>query len=161
MIFPPYKVPKIDELEKAADLVHTELQSKLYLPKYSRYTAVPVTWGILFVNKLEHISAIKQNVRSVGPYMKTTLQPGKPGNHRNAVRIGEFDAWAYLGYDALDVLKDMFLVNGDNPKLKSKVIYELETDGHSDIKESDVQEATEGGSVQSFEVFMTVAGIKV
>lgn len=89
MIFPPFHTPSMKDINEAAKLVGAELESQLFLPQFNRKTMHPVTWGILFINKLEHISAIKQNVRSIGPYIITTMMPAKPGYHRNAIRVGE------------------------------------------------------------------------
>lgn len=92
MIFPAFATPKMNDVYEAAKLVGTELESQLYLPKYGRKTMNPVTWGVLFMLKLEHISSIKQNTRSIGKYIQTTMMPAKPGAHKNAIRIGEQDS---------------------------------------------------------------------
>ena len=73
MIFPPFQSPKLKDINDAAKLVGAELESILYLPKYGRKTMNKVTWGMLFILKLEHISATKQNTRTVGRYIETTL----------------------------------------------------------------------------------------
>lgn len=156
MIFPPYKTPPLTDIEKAADVVGTHLKDKLFLPKYGRSTINECAWGVLFVNKLEHISAIKQNTRSTGAYIKHTLMPAKPGNHRNAIRISELDTWAISAYDANTVLTEFFTVNGDNPKVKNQVIYDIENSGTASVKDVEAS-----GSSKAFETYMIVAGLKV
>ena len=94
MIFPPFETPKMDSVYEAAKLVGAQLEAQLYLPKYGRKTMSPVTFGVLYMLKLEHISSMKQNVRSIGKYISTTMMPSKPGNHANSIRIGEQDSWA-------------------------------------------------------------------
>ena len=79
LIFPPFQSPKLKDINEAAKLVGAELESILYLPKYGRKTMNKVTWGKLYILKLEHISATKQNVRSIGKSITTSLMPGKPG----------------------------------------------------------------------------------
>lgn len=159
MIFPAYESPKMDQIDQAAKLVGAEFESKLYLPRYKRYTINKCTWGMIFVNKLEHISSIKQNTRSVGKSILTTMMPGKPGNHRNAIRIGELDTWGLLAYDANTVIKEFFEVNGDNPRVKNQVIRDIENDGTASIdKYADIGIS---GSGSAFSVYTTVAGLKV
>ena len=162
MIFPAFETPKMDDIYKAAKLVGAQLESQLYLPKYGRKTLNPVTWGILYVLKLEHISSIKQNTRTVGKYMSTTLMPAKSGNHKNSIRIGEQDSWAYLAYpNGKEVLKEMFVVNGDNPRIKEDIIRKIETTGEGDYSETDYNNLMISGSKNAMKVFATVAGIEI
>ena len=161
MIFPPFQTPTMDSINKAAALVGGELETKMFIPEYGRTTMHPVTWGILFINKLEHISAIKQNVRSIGPYIQTTMMPAKPGAHRNAIRIGEQDSWAYLAYNGgKEVLKEMFYVNGDIPQIKANIIRQIEEDGSATFNENDYDNITSGSS-NAFNVYSTVAGLAI
>lgn len=161
MIFPPFQTPNMDSINRAAKLVDAELESNMYIPEYGRTTMHPVTWGILFINKLEHISAIKQNVRSIGPYIQTTMMPAKPGAHRNAIRIGEQDSWAYLAYNGgKEVLKEMFYVNSDVPQIKANIIRQIEEDGSASFNESDYASITSGSS-NAFNVYSTVAGLAI
>jgi len=161
MIFPPFQTPSMDSINRAAKLVDAQLESRLFIPEYGRKTIHPVTWGVLFINKLEHISAIKQNVRSIGPYIQTTMMPAKPGSHRNAIRIGEQDSWAYLAYNGgKEVLKELFLVNGDNPEIKANIIRQLEETGEATFDEKDYANLTSGSS-NAFNVYSTVAGLSI
>ena len=156
MIFPPFEVPPMDNVYEAAKLVGTELESKLFLPKFNRYTMNEVTWGVLYMVKLEHISAIKQNTRTIGKYL-TTSMPAKAGSHKNSIRVGEQDSWAYLAYPhGKEVLKELFLVNGDNLRIKDDVIRRIETEGSADV---DPNLIGISGSKNAFEVFATVAGL--
>ena len=66
MIFPAFETPKMESVYEAAKLVNAQLEAKLYLPKYGRYTMNEVTFGTLYILKLEHISSMKQNTRSIG-----------------------------------------------------------------------------------------------
>jgi hypothetical protein len=161
MIFPPFRSPKIENVEKAAAAVGSELQSKLYLPDLKRYTLHPVSWGVQYINKLAHISALKQNVRSIGRYIQTTLQPAKPGHHRNAIRIGEQDSWAFFGYPSgKELLRELFLVNTDNLAVKAKVISDIQENGDADIDES-VYKNSHSGTNEAVKVNLTCAGLKL
>ena len=161
MIYPPFRVPDIKQIQEAAKLVGTELESKLMIPGVG-YTATPVTWGYLFVNKLEHMSDIKRKTRSVGPYMNTTLEP-KRGGKTGGLRLGEMDVYSFLAYDAKTLLRDFFMVNGDNPTLKNKVLYDIMDKGEASIEDLVDTKDTQNnvGAKFAFDMYMTVCGLKV
>lgn len=162
MIFPPFESPSLESIHEAAKLVGAELESILYLPKYGRKTMYPVTWGVLYILKLEHISAIKQNTRTIGKTISTTLAPSKPGAHKNAIRIGEQDSWAYTAYEhGKDLLREIFLVNSDNPKIKTDIIRQIETTGNGDFNEEDYKDDLESGASKAFKCFSLVAGLSI
>ena len=90
-------------------------------------------------------------------YITTTMQPAKAGSHRNAIRIGEQDSWAYLAYPSgKEVLKEMFIVNGDNLRIKDDIIRRIETTGEADVN---LDEVSISGSKTLFSIFSTVAGL--
>ena len=160
MIFPPFQSPSLGSINEAAKLVGTELESVLYLPKYNRKSMHPITWGVLYILKLEHISSIKQNTRSIGRSISTTMMPGKPGGHKNAIRMGEQDSWAYAAYaHGIEVLKEMFYVNGDNPVIKTDIIRRIEENGSADFDPNNY-ENVQSGSSSAFNVFSLVAGLE-
>ena len=137
------------------------MESKLFLPEFNRWTMQPVTWGYLYVLKLQHISSIKQNVRSVGPYIQTTMMPSKPGHHRNAIRVGEQDSWAFSCYKGgKEILRELFLVNADNPRIKNDIIRSIETTGSGDIDESQYPDMT-SGAAGAFKIYSTIAGLAI
>ena len=83
--------------------------------------------------------------------------PAKAGSHKNSIRVGEQDSWAYLAYPhGKEVLKELFLVNGDNLRIKDDVIRRIETEGSADV---DPNLIGISGSKNTFEVFATVAGL--
>lgn len=163
MVFPPFQSPKLESIQKAADLVGAELESILYLPKYGRKSMYPITWGTLYILKLEHISAIKQNTRTIGKNNIVTSLPAKPGHHSNSIRVGEQDSWAITVYPhGKEFLKEMFLVNSDNPKIKTDIIRQIEETGGSDIDYSKYSESDlRSGSSRALECFGRVAGLAI
>jgi DNA-directed RNA polymerase beta subunit len=121
----------------------------------------PVTWGVLMVNKLQHIANTKISVRSVGSYLQTTLMPAKSGHGRNSIRVGEQDTWAYLSYiGGKDLLEEMFIINGDNQTIKSKILRQIEENGSADFSNEDI-EMYKSGSSAALKVFSTIAGLKL
>ena len=88
--------------------------------------------------------------------------PAKPGGHKNAIRVGEQDSWAYLAYEhGADVLKEMFVVNGDNPTIKRDIINKIETEGSADYDEKDYQGLMESGASTVFKTYSLVAGLSI
>ena len=159
MIFPPFETPKMDSVYKAAKLVGATLEAKLFLPRYNRFTISPVTYGKLYMLKLEHISRMKQNTRSVGKYMNTGM-PAKSGGGRNAIRIGEQDSWGYLAYPhGKEVLKEMFIVGGDNINIKSDVIRKIEMEGEANYNDTEYKNLMQSGSKNLFNIYSLVAGL--
>ena len=162
MIFPAFETPKMEDILKAAKLVGAELESRLFLPKYNRKTINPVTWGIIYMLKLEHISSIKQNTRTIGKINAITGQPTKQGKGKNSLRIGEQDSWAYLAYQhGGDVLKELFTVNCDNTRIKDDVIRKIETDGSADYDETEYKNLMISGSKKAFSTYALVAGLDI
>lgn len=111
--------------------------------------------------KLEHISSVKQNIRTIGLGDLVTGMPGKPGKGKNALKIGELDTWAYLAYEhGYDILKELFMVNGDNQSAKTNIIQKIYQTGSADVNLNELASLTSGASTK-LKVFTTVAGINV
>ena len=73
----------------------------------------------------------------------------------------EQDSWAYLAYNGgKEVLKELFLVNGDNPEIKANIIRQLEETGEATFDEKDYANLTSGSS-NAFNVYSTVAGLSI
>jgi len=154
-IVPPFQSPKLEDVEKAAKHVGIKLADRLYLPEIHSKTKHPVAWGILYLQKLEHISEIKQNVRNLGPYIKTTLEPTRGKARAGGQRMGEMDTWSLLAYDANNVLSDFWLVNADNPDAKKQVLSEIYKSGSANVN----FDINRSGSGQMFDSVLTSMGI--
>ena len=88
--------------------------------------------------------------------------PSKPGNHANSIRIGEQDSWAYLAYpNGKDVLREMFVVNGDSAKVKEDIIRKIEMEGSADYTDSEYGSLLLSGSKNAFQIYSTVAGLDI
>lgn len=69
-------------------------------------------------------------------------------------------SWAYLAYPhGKDVLKELFIANGDNVKIKNDIIRKIELEGSGDFNESDYKNLMTSGSKELFNIFSTVAGL--
>ncbi len=68
----------------------------------------------MYMLKLHHMVEDKIHMRSIGPYSLTTQQPlgGKAQN--GGQRLGEMEAWAFLGYGAAYTLREMLTIKSDD-----------------------------------------------
>lgn len=151
----PFQTPSTKQLMETAKFVGAKLESPMLLPELNTKTKYPVAWGIMYIQKLEHISEIKQSARNVGPYVKTTLEPTRGKAKAGGQRMGELDTWCLLSYDAKKVLNDFWVVNGDNPEVKNQVITDIYKKGSADIN-TDVERS---GSGQMFDAILICMGV--
>lgn len=74
----------------------------------------PVTVGVLYILKLEHIAADKIHARSTGPYALITQQPLGGRAHFGGQRLGEMEVWALEAYGAASLLQEMITLKSDD-----------------------------------------------
>lgn len=151
----PFQTPKTKDIFKAAEFVGVSNADMLYIPELNSKTKNPVAWGIMYIQKLEHISEIKQNVRNLGPYIKTTLEPTRGKARAGGQRMGEMDTWCLLSYDAKTVLSDFWLVNADNPNAKKQVLSEIYKTGSANI----TFDVNRSGAGQLFDSVLLCMGV--
>jgi len=74
----------------------------------------PISVGVMYVLKLNHMVEDKIHMRSIGPYSLTTQQPlgGKAQN--GGQRVGEMEVWAFLGYGAAYSLREILTIKSDD-----------------------------------------------
>lgn len=155
LVVPPFRSPTNKQIYEALKLVETTMSDMLLLPEINSKTKNPVCWGIMYITKLEHISSVKQNVRNLGPYIKTTLEPTRGKARAGGQRMGEMDSWCLLSYDANTVLSDFWLVNADNPEAKKQVISEIYKNGKADI----TFDINRSGAGQFFDSILLCMGV--
>ncbi|MDP3901926.1 MAG: DNA-directed RNA polymerase subunit beta [bacterium] len=76
--------------------------------------AQPVTVGIIYVMKLNHLVEDKIHMRSIGPYSLITQQPLGGKAQFGGQRFGEMEVWALEGYGASHVLQEMLTIKSDD-----------------------------------------------
>lgn len=154
----PFNSPKAEQIKEAADFLNIKLAEKMKIPEINDKTITKndIAWGVMYIQKLEHISEMKQNVRNIGPYVKTTLEPTRGKARAGGQRMGELDTWAILAYDAEDVLRDFWVVNGDNPEAKKKVLSDIYSQGKSDV---DIKSLARSGAGQMYDALLLGMGI--
>ncbi|MCX7750759.1 MAG: DNA-directed RNA polymerase subunit beta [Candidatus Bipolaricaulota bacterium] len=78
--------------------------------------ASPVTVGVLYLLKLEHIASEKIHARSTGPYALITQQPLGGKAQFGGQRLGEMEVWALEAYGASALLQEMLTLKSDDVK---------------------------------------------
>jgi len=76
----------------------------------------PVTVGVMYFLKLEHIAADKIHARATGPYALITQQPLGGKAQSGGQRLGEMEVWALEAYGASALLQEMLTVKSDDAK---------------------------------------------
>ncbi len=78
--------------------------------KFSR----PVTVGVIYMMKLNHLVEDKIHMRSIGPYSLITQQPLGGKAQFGGQRLGEMEVWALEGYGAAYTLQEMLTIKSDD-----------------------------------------------
>ena len=74
----------------------------------------PVTVGMIYIMKLNHLVEDKIHMRSIGPYSLITQQPLGGKAQFGGQRFGEMEVWALEGYGAANTLQEMLTVKSDD-----------------------------------------------
>ena len=74
----------------------------------------PVTVGIIYMLKLNHLVEDKIHMRSIGPYSLITQQPLGGKAQFGGQRFGEMEVWALEGYGAAHTLQEMLTIKSDD-----------------------------------------------
>lgn len=74
----------------------------------------PVTVGIIYMLKLNHLVEDKIHMRSTGPYSLITQQPLGGKAQLGGQRFGEMEVWALEGYGAAHTLQEMLTIKSDD-----------------------------------------------
>ena len=80
----------------------------------------PVTVGVAYVLKLNHLVEDKIHARSVGPYSLVTQQPLGGKAQHGGQRFGEMEVWALEAYGASHTLQEMLTIKSDDVYGRSK-----------------------------------------
>ena len=90
----------------------------------------PITVGMIYMLKLEHLVDEKIHARSIGPYSLVTQQPLGGKAQFGGQRFGEMEVWALEAYGASYVLQEMLTVKSDDVNGRTKVYENLVKGDH-------------------------------
>jgi len=85
------------------------------------YFDQPVTVGVIYIIKLNHMVDDKLHARSVGPYSLITQQPLGGKAQFGGQRFGEMEIWALEAYGASYTLQEMLTYKSDDVTGRHKV----------------------------------------
>ncbi len=87
---------------------------KLFDGRTGKPFAQPVTVGVKYIMKLNHLVEDKIHMRSIGPYSLITQQPLGGKAQFGGQRFGEMEVWALEGHGASHTLQEMLTVKSDD-----------------------------------------------
>jgi DNA-directed RNA polymerase subunit beta len=125
---------EIDEhAHKAADAVYKSILAKIEVNVFSRagiepkscksfirdgltgeLVPNPITVGMIYMLKLEHLADEKIHARSIGPYSLVTQQPLGGKAQFGGQRFGEMEVWALEAYGAAYTLQELLTIKSDD-----------------------------------------------
>ena len=114
----------------------------------------PVTVGVMYMLKLNHLVDDKMHARSTGSYSLVTQQPLGGKAQFGGQRFGEMEVWALEAYGASYTLREMLTVKSDDVQGRTK-IYKNIVDGNT---------INDSGIPESFNVLMheiSALGLKI
>jgi DNA-directed RNA polymerase subunit beta len=123
------------DLAKLPNSGQTQLWNGQTGEKFDR----PVTVGIIYMLKLNHLVEDKIHARSTGPYSLVTQQPLGGKAQLGGQRFGEMEVWALEAYGASYTLQEILTVKSDDVAGRTKV-YETIVKGNNNF-ESGVPES--------------------
>jgi DNA-directed RNA polymerase subunit beta len=104
----------------------------------------PVTVGVMYMMKLNHMVDDKIHARSIGPYSLVTQQPLGGKAQFGGQRLGEMEVWALKAYGAAHALQEFLTVKSDDVQGRTRV-YESIVAGEFEL---------EAGLPESFNVLI-------
>ncbi len=128
-------INKMLDLAKLPNSGQTNLWNGQTGEKFDR----PVTVGIIYMLKLNHLVEDKIHARSTGPYSLVTQQPLGGKAQLGGQRFGEMEVWALEAYGASYTLQEILTVKSDDVAGRTKV-YETIVKGNNNF-ESGVPES--------------------
>ena len=133
-------ITKMLDLSKLPNTGQTTLWNGITGEKFDR----PVTVGIIYMLKLNHLVEDKIHARSTGPYSLVTQQPLGGKAQLGGQRFGEMEVWALEAYGASYTLQEILTVKSDDVAGRTKV-YETIVKGNNNF---------ESGVPESFNVLL-------
>ncbi len=106
------------ELETAGH--HLSGQRKLLDGRNGEEFDNPVTVGVMYMLKLNHMIEDKMHQRSIGPYSLITQQPLGGKAQFGGQRFGEMEVWALEAYGAAHTLQEILTIKSDDVPGRSK-----------------------------------------
>jgi len=146
MATPVFDGAEEEEIHRMLELADLPIsgQTTLYDGRTGDAFDRPVTVGVMYVLKLNHLVDDKMHARSTGPYSLVTQQPLGGKAQFGGQRFGEMEVWALEAYGAAYTLQEMLTVKSDDVAGRNKM-YKNIVDGDHRM---------EAGMPESFNVLL-------
>jgi len=146
MATPVFDGAEEEEIHRMLELADLPIsgQTTLYDGRTGEAFDRPVTVGVMYVLKLNHLVDDKMHARSTGPYSLVTQQPLGGKAQFGGQRFGEMEVWALEAYGAAYTLQEMLTVKSDDVAGRNKM-YKNIVDGDHRM---------EAGMPESFNVLL-------
>lgn len=107
-------------LEAGIDPIKTKGKFELIDGRTGEMFDGPISIGIMYMLKLDHMVDDKIHSRSVGPYSKITQQPLGGKSQNGGQRFGEMEVWALEAYGAAHNLREILTIKSDDVKGRNR-----------------------------------------
>lgn len=107
-------------IEAGIDPVKTNGKFELIDGRSGQAFDGPISIGIMYMLKLDHMVDDKIHSRSVGPYSKITQQPLGGKSQNGGQRFGEMEVWALEAYGAAHNLRELLTIKSDDVKGRNR-----------------------------------------
>ena len=107
-------------IEAGIDPIKTQGKFKLIDGRTGEPFDGPISIGLMYMLKLDHMVDDKIHARSVGPYSKITQQPLGGKSQNGGQRFGEMEVWALEAYGAAHNLKEILTIKSDDVKGRNR-----------------------------------------
>ena len=107
-------------VEAGIDPIKTKGKFKLIDGRTGEKFDGPISVGLMYMLKLDHMVDDKIHARSVGPYSKITQQPLGGKSQNGGQRFGEMEVWALEAYGAAHNLREILTIKSDDVKGRNR-----------------------------------------
>ena len=135
LIFPPFKSPRRENILDALTILGLKPRVPLELPEFNVKTD-PVAVGITYVQKLEHLAEKKIQSRGVGGYQGKSLAPTAGKSRGGGGKMGEYDLYSLLSYDATHVIDEFFGPLSSDHATKNQMISDVLQTGKTAFRQA-------------------------
>jgi len=156
ILFPPFTNIGFKPIKAAAALLEIPLMEKIYDSKTETWSKQPVPVGINYISRMEQFSDDKESTRSTAGYKNLTGQPDKGKAQHGGQSIGGMDTFAFLTYEAPEILQELMGARSDNFQAKVKMLNDLRVGGK--VKLEDLP-TNQGQTRKNLDVFMLSMGL--
>jgi len=157
ILYPPFTNIGFKEIKEAAAVLEIPLLERIYNPELDVWSKEKVPVGINYISRMEQFSDDKESTRSTAGYKSLTGQPHKGKKQQGGQSIGGMDTFAFLTYDAPDLLQELMGGRSDNFPAKVKMLNDLRTSGRTKLKD---MPTNQGKTRKNLDVFMISMGLQ-